>query len=89
MVADAVVATAKAKAVAGGAAVKKAKAAVAGGAVTTINPTYGAEEVRYQLLDAGASMLVTVAPFLTTALEAAEGTRAHNLGPKTRRGVRP
>ena len=37
-------------------------AAVAGGAVSTINPTYGAEEVRFQLLDAGASILVTVAP---------------------------
>jgi 4-coumarate--CoA ligase len=49
-------------------------AAVAGGAVTTINPTYGAEEVRYQLQDAGASVLVTVAPALETALAAAEGT---------------
>lgn len=49
-------------------------AAVAGGAVTTINPTYGAEEVRFQLLDAGASMLVTVPMFLETALAAAEGT---------------
>jgi acyl-CoA synthetase (AMP-forming)/AMP-acid ligase II len=49
-------------------------AAVAGGAVTTINPTYGAEEVRFQLRDAGASMLVTVPMFLETALEAAEGT---------------
>ena len=37
-------------------------AAVAGGAVTTINPTYGAEEVRFQLQDAGASLLVTIAP---------------------------
>src|SRR5210317_353904 len=27
--------------------------AVAGGTVTTINPTYGAEEVRFQLQDAG------------------------------------
>ena len=49
-------------------------AAVAGGAVTTINPTYGADEVRFQLLDAGASMLVTVPTFLKTALAAAEGT---------------
>ena len=49
-------------------------AAVAGGAVTTINPTYGAEEVRFQLIDAGASMLVTVPMFLETALAAAEGT---------------
>jgi 4-coumarate--CoA ligase len=49
-------------------------AAVAGGAVTTINPVYGAEEVRYQLQDAGASSLVTVPAFVDTALEAAEGT---------------
>ena len=34
--------------------------AVAGGTITTINPTYGAEEVRFQLQDAGASMLITV-----------------------------
>ncbi|MGI9614906.1 MAG: AMP-binding protein, partial [Acidimicrobiales bacterium] len=49
-------------------------AAVAGGAVTTINPTYGAEEVRFQLQDAGASTLVTVPMFAETALAAAEGT---------------
>ena len=49
-------------------------AAVAGGAVTTINPTYGAEEVRFQILDAGASLLVTVPMFLETALAAIEGT---------------
>ncbi|MBT6274158.1 MAG: AMP-binding protein, partial [Chromatiales bacterium] len=49
-------------------------AARAGGAVTTINPTYGAEEVRFQLRDAGAQMLVTIPMFLETALEACEGT---------------
>ena len=49
-------------------------AAVAGGAVTTINPTYGPSEVRFQLQDAGASILVTVPMFLETALAAAEGT---------------
>jgi acyl-CoA synthetase (AMP-forming)/AMP-acid ligase II len=48
--------------------------AVAGGTVTTINPTYGAEEIRFQLQDAGASMLVTTAMFAQTALEAIEGT---------------
>ena len=48
--------------------------AVAGGAVTTINPTYGAGEVRHQLLDAGASVLFTVPMFVPTALEAIEGT---------------
>ncbi len=49
-------------------------AAVAGGTVTTINPTYGAEEVRFQLQDAGASMLVTIGMFAETAKTAIEGT---------------
>ncbi|MEZ5167270.1 MAG: AMP-binding protein [Acidimicrobiales bacterium] len=48
--------------------------AVAGGTITTINPTYGVEEVRFQLRDAGASLLVTVPMFLPVAIEAAEGT---------------
>jgi acyl-CoA synthetase (AMP-forming)/AMP-acid ligase II len=48
--------------------------AVAGGAVTTINPTYGSEEVRHQLIDAGATMLFTVPMFVETALTAVEGT---------------
>jgi 4-coumarate--CoA ligase len=48
--------------------------AVAGGTITTINPTYGAEEVRFQLQDAGASMLITIGMFAETALEAIEGT---------------
>jgi 4-coumarate--CoA ligase len=48
--------------------------AVAGGTITTINPTYGAEEVRFQLEDAGATMLITVSMFAETALAAIEGT---------------
>ena len=48
--------------------------AVAGGAVTTINPTYGAEEVRHQLQDAGATMLFTVPMFIETAQLAIKGT---------------
>ena len=48
--------------------------AVAGGTITTINPTYGAEEVRFQLQDAGASLLLTVPMFLDVAREAMEGT---------------
>jgi 4-coumarate--CoA ligase len=48
--------------------------AVAGGAVTTINPTYGVGEVRHQLQDAGATMLVTVPVFAETALAAVDGT---------------
>ncbi len=48
--------------------------AVAGGAVSTINPTYGPQEVRHQLKDAGASILFTVPMFAETALAAVEGT---------------
>ena len=48
--------------------------ALAGGTVTTINPTYGPEEVRHQLTDAEASWLVTIPMFLETARTAAEGT---------------
>ncbi len=48
--------------------------AVAGGTVTTINPTYGAEEVRFQLNDAGATLLITIPDFVDTAKTAAEGT---------------
>ncbi|MEM7140001.1 MAG: AMP-binding protein [Actinomycetota bacterium] len=48
--------------------------AVAGGTITTINPTYGAGEVRFQLQDAGASLLVTIPMFLDVATEAIEGT---------------
>ena len=48
--------------------------AVAGGAVTTINPTYGPEEVQHQLQDAGAVMLFTVSAFLETAKAATKDT---------------
>jgi 4-coumarate--CoA ligase len=48
--------------------------AVAGGTVTTVNPTYGAEEVRFQLLDAGATMLITIGMFAEVARAAIEGT---------------
>ena len=48
--------------------------ATLGGAATTINPLYTAEEVRSQLTDAGAKMLVTVPPLLERAREACEGT---------------
>ncbi|MCQ3808052.1 MAG: AMP-binding protein [Acidimicrobiia bacterium] len=47
---------------------------VAGATLTTINPTYGAEEVRFQLLDSGASLLLTVPMFLEVAFAAIEGT---------------
>ena len=48
--------------------------AVAGGTVTTINPTYGAEEVAFQLRDAGASELVTIGMFVDVARAAVTDT---------------
>ncbi|MEZ5144571.1 MAG: 4-coumarate--CoA ligase family protein [Acidimicrobiales bacterium] len=48
--------------------------AMAGGTITTINPTYTDHEVHHQLTDAGASILVTVPMFLETARAGAEGT---------------
>src|SRR4051812_1075500 len=54
-------------------------AVTAGGLTTTVNPTYGAEEVRYQLNDAGAQLLVTVGPCLEVAREAIEGTDVRGL----------
>lgn len=49
-------------------------AAVAGVAVSTINPTYTAEEVRFQLTDSEAKMLITIAMFADVAAEASSGT---------------
>ena len=49
-------------------------AAVAGVAVSTVNPTYTAEEVRFQLQDSASTLLVTIGMFVDTAKEAAEGT---------------
>lgn len=46
--------------------------AYAGATVTTLNPTYGAEELAFQLEDAGASWIVTVALFAETASAACE-----------------
>src|SRR4051812_38989050 len=48
--------------------------AFAGGVVTTINPTYTQGEVHHQLVDAGATRLITVPMFLETARAAMEGT---------------
>ncbi len=48
--------------------------AASGGTITTVNPTYTAHEVRHQLEDSGATILVTVPMFLEVATEAAEGT---------------
>ncbi|MFK7863742.1 MAG: AMP-binding protein [Pseudohongiellaceae bacterium] len=51
----------------------------AGGTVTTINPTYTAKEVKHQLEDSGASLLVTVGMFLPVAQEAIQGTAVNEL----------
>ncbi|MCP4869621.1 MAG: 4-coumarate--CoA ligase family protein [Proteobacteria bacterium] len=44
----------------------------AGATVTTLNPTYGAEEIAFQLKDSGATTIVTVGLFEETARSAAE-----------------
>ena len=49
-------------------------AAVAGVAISTINPTYTADEVRFQLNDSQATILFTIAMFVDTAKEAVQGT---------------
>ena len=41
--------------------------AVAGGAVTTVNPTYGAEEIAYQLTDSGARLVFAAEGFAAQA----------------------
>jgi acyl-CoA synthetase (AMP-forming)/AMP-acid ligase II len=41
--------------------------ALAGGVLTTINPTYTSGEVHHQLVDSGATRLVTIPAFLETA----------------------
>ncbi|MFT7624920.1 MAG: acyl-CoA synthetase (AMP-forming)/AMP-acid ligase II [Myxococcota bacterium] len=46
--------------------------AYAGGTVTTLNPTYGAEELAFQLKDSGATAIVTIGLFLEVASEAAK-----------------
>ena len=48
--------------------------AIAGGTVTTINPLYTPAELNRQLHDAGATLLVTIPPFLDKAREAIAGT---------------
>ena len=47
---------------------------MAGGTVTTINPTYTGREVHHQLVDSGATRLVTIPAFLETATAAIEDT---------------
>ncbi|MFN0114394.1 MAG: AMP-binding protein [Paracoccaceae bacterium] len=47
---------------------------LAGATVTTVNPSYTVDEVRYQLTDSGASLVIVHPAFLETARAAAEGT---------------
>lgn len=58
-------------------------AAWAGATITTVNPTYTAAELRHQLNDSGAEILITIPAFAETAIAGAEGTRVraiHTLG---------
>ena len=48
--------------------------AYAGGTITTINPLYTADELRFQLNDARAEILITIPAFLDTARAAIIGT---------------
>ncbi len=48
--------------------------AMAGGTITTINPTYTEYEAHHQLVDSGASLLVTTEMFLSVATAAAVDT---------------
>ncbi len=48
--------------------------AALGGTVTTLNPTYRAEELAYQLRDSGASWMITVGVFADKAAEACDTT---------------
>jgi acyl-CoA synthetase (AMP-forming)/AMP-acid ligase II len=50
-----------------------------GGTVTTINPVYNTEEIAYQLKDAKARFLVTVAPALEQAKKAADDTGVEDI----------
>jgi acyl-CoA synthetase (AMP-forming)/AMP-acid ligase II len=53
--------------------------AVAGGTVTTVSPTYNAEEIRFQLQDASVKKIVAVADAVPAALEAMDGTGVDEL----------
>jgi acyl-CoA synthetase (AMP-forming)/AMP-acid ligase II len=49
--------------------------AYAGGTITTVNPAYTADELRFQLNDARAEILITIPAFLDTAKAAIIGTK--------------
>ena len=52
---------------------------MAGGAVTTMNPLYTAEEVHRQLTDSGAKFLLTIPQFLESAREGAKETNVEEI----------
>ena len=51
----------------------------AGGTITTINPTYTEHEVRHQLNDSRAEMLITIPDFVAVARAAMDGTAVTRL----------
>lgn len=51
----------------------------AGGTISTANPTYTARELNYQLIDGGATLLVTHPAFIETAREAIKGTKVRRI----------
>jgi acyl-CoA synthetase (AMP-forming)/AMP-acid ligase II len=53
--------------------------ALAGGVVTTVNPSYTSNEVHHQLVDSGATRLVTVPMFLDTATAATADSRVRKV----------
>jgi 4-coumarate--CoA ligase len=53
--------------------------ALAGGATTTVNPTYTAPEVHKQLVDSGATILVTIPLFLEVATDGARDTSVREI----------
>jgi 4-coumarate--CoA ligase len=54
-------------------------AATVGGTATTINPTYTAEEVEFQLKDSNAKLMLTIPMFLETAQTAAAETAVEEI----------
>ena len=53
--------------------------ATAGGVNTTLNPTYTADEIAYQLNDSRARLLITIPPLLAKAQEAAAKSKVEEL----------
>ena len=54
-------------------------AALCAGTVTTVNPTYGAEEIKQQLLDSGATLAISHAACMENVEEAMKGTSVKEL----------